>query len=64
MIIRDLCFHMRKLPKTIRILAALFMARTFGEYLHTVNDPSGMKYAKYKWKGKLWAFPSQPQLDH
>lgn len=50
---------MRKLADTIRICATLFMARTFGRYEHSVWDGQ-RDYARYVWRGKVWAFPTEP----
>ena len=47
---------LRKLRSTLSILATLFMARTFGRYEHTVFD-GDMEYARYTWRGEVWAFP-------
>jgi hypothetical protein len=52
----------RKLGRTIRTLSCLFMARTFGEYHHTVWD-GGFTYARYQWRGKVWAVPTGPLED-
>lgn len=50
---------LRKLTSTARVVATLFMARTFGSYEHTVFD-GGMEYARYRWRGETWAFPTAP----
>lgn len=47
----------RKLANTLRILACLGMARTFGQYEHSVWD-AGMNYARYRWRGNVWTFPT------
>lgn len=49
----------RKLANTLRILACLGMARTFGQYEHSVWD-AGMNYARYRWRGHVWTFPTSP----
>lgn len=51
---------MRKIANTIKICVTLFMARTFGRYVHSVWDGE-LDYAKYAWRGKTWAFPTAPQ---
>lgn len=48
----------RKLAGTVRILACLGLARTFGQYEHTVWD--GFSYARYRWRGHTWAVPTTP----
>jgi hypothetical protein len=50
----------RKLANTFRILACLGMARTFGQYEHSVWD-AGMNYARYRWRGRVWTFPTVEQ---
>jgi hypothetical protein len=50
---------MRKLFDTIRICACLFMARTFGEYLHSGWD-GAVEYHRYAWRGKEWSIPKGP----
>lgn len=50
---------LRKLLSTMRILATLFMARTFGHYEVSVwNGEFG--FARYHWRGRTWAFPTSP----
>jgi len=49
---------MPKLFSTLRILSRLFMARTFGEYIHTVWNGT-FRYAEYKWRGKTYYFPTE-----
>ncbi len=51
---------LRKLLKTLRIVITLALARTFGRYECSVWSPSGLKYAKYHWRGEVWAFPTEP----
>ncbi|MCW0235237.1 MAG: hypothetical protein OJJ21_16675 [Ferrovibrio sp.] len=53
---------LKKLASTARIVATLAMARTFGEYLHTVWDGE-LTYAKYRWRGQTWAIPSSAMED-
>lgn len=53
---------MKKLLNTLRILFTLMLARTFGTYEHTVWDGK-MSYARYQWRGKVWAFPTEPIED-
>ena len=53
---------MWKLTDTIRICATLFMARMFGRYEHSVWDGQ-RDYARYIWRGKVWAFPTEPMKE-
>lgn len=48
---------LRKLLNTISMLHTLFMARMFGEYIHSIGD-AHLEYAVYKWGDKYWAIPS------
>lgn len=50
---------LRKLRSTLRIAATLVLARTFGRYDVTVNDYE-VTYARYHWRGQVWAFPTAP----
>lgn len=50
----------RKLVSTARILFALGMARTFGEYVHSVYDGE-LDCAVYKWRGRSWVIPTGPK---
>lgn len=50
---------LRKLWKTTNLVATLFMARTFGKYEISVWD-NGLSYAKYRWRGRLYAIPTEP----
>jgi hypothetical protein len=50
---------MRKLCSTLRIAATLVLARTFGRYEVSVHD-YGLSYARYHWRGQVWAFPTGP----
>ena len=50
--------HLKKLRSTICILLTLGMARTFGRYDVSVYA-DGVSYARYHWRGKLWAFPTK-----
>lgn len=50
---------LRKLRSTLRIAATLILARTFGRYEHSVYGYGGISYAKYEWRGKHWAFPTE-----
>ncbi len=50
---------LRKMASTIKILFCLGMARTFGEYRHSVWDER-VDYAIYRWRGRLWAIPTKP----
>jgi hypothetical protein len=52
---------MGKLRSTIRITASIFMARTFGQYLHSGWDGK-IDYAKYRWRGQEWIIPLGPIL--
>lgn len=49
---------MTKLLSTIRILSCLFMARTFGTYLHSVDGPDIAPCAVYEWRGRVWHIPT------
>ena len=51
--------RLKKLFNTLRICGTLFMARTFGEYQHTVWA-NGLQYARYTWRGRDWPFPTGP----
>lgn len=48
----------KKLFSTVGILARLLMARTFGDYVHTLGGPSQPDVAVYRWRGKLWWIPT------
>lgn len=48
---------MNKLLSTLRISLTLILARTFGDYECSVWDGK-FSYARYKWRGKIWAFPT------
>lgn len=54
---------MSKLLSTIHICYILFMARTFGEYIHSVGGWRVAPHAVYKWRGKLWEVPTGPRED-
>lgn len=60
---RDVRHGLRKFPSTVKIAFRLVMARTFGEYRHTVFD-GAMSYAVYRWRGKWWAIPTSPIEDN
>lgn len=49
----------RKLARTARLLSTLFMARMFGDYVHTVGGLD-FEYAVYRWRGDTWAIPTSP----
>jgi hypothetical protein len=52
---------MRKLGGTLKILALLFCARTFGKYEHNVGHGYGeLDYAVYHWRGRVWGIPTGP----
>lgn len=53
---------MKKLLNTLRIASTLALARTFGIYECSVWDGK-MSYARYQWRGKVWAFPTEPIED-
>lgn len=55
----DGLFAARKLPKTIAISANIFLARTFGEYVHSVWN-GDFHYAVYQWRGERWVVPTSP----
>lgn len=50
---------MKKLFSTVRILYCLFMARTFGRYLHSVSGPNQPNCAVYEWRGRRWWVPTE-----
>jgi len=50
----------RKLRSTLRIAFTLALARTFGEYQHSVHDSGGLTYAIYRWRDQEWPFPTAP----
>jgi hypothetical protein len=53
---------LRKLRSTLTIVSSIFMARTFGEYRHSVWG-TGSSYAVYRWRGKVWEIPMGPLED-
>jgi len=53
----------RKLRSTLCIATTLVLARTFGKYEVSIGD-GGLCYAKYRWRGKVWAFPTEPIEDY
>lgn len=55
----DRLHFFRKLRKTILIASQLILARTFGQYEISIYN-NGLSYAKYHWRGKIWAFPTGP----
>ena len=50
---------LRKLRSTLRIVCTLFLARTFGQYRHSVGG-GDFDYAIYIWRGEEWAIPTAP----
>lgn len=50
---------LRKLARTTRTLTTLFMARMFGDYVHSVGGDR-FEYAVYRWRGETWAIPTSP----
>lgn len=50
---------MSRLLGTIKICACLFMARTFGDYLHSGWD-GVIEYHRYAWRGEEWIIPKGP----
>lgn len=50
---------LRKLRSTTRLLANLWMARTFGEYVHSGWNGQ-VEYARYRWRGQEWLIPTSP----
>src|SRR5689334_14259650 len=55
---------LRKLWGTVRILTNLGMARTFGQYVHSVGGYTDFEYARYRWRGREWAVPTTPFINH
>ena len=53
----------RKLWSTVRITTNLAMARTFGEYAHSVRGAVDFEYAVYRWRGQEWAIPTTPHTS-
>lgn len=51
-----------KLGRTIRVLSILFMARMFGEYIHSGWNGE-FDYARYRWRGNEWIIPTSPAHD-
>lgn len=51
---------LKKLRKTLNILSCLFLARMFGEYIHSVGGHDTADYAVYRWSGKTWMIPTGP----
>lgn len=49
---------MAKFFNTVGMLCALFMARTFGDYIHSIGGPDVASGAVYRYRGKLWFFPT------
>ena len=49
----------RKLCTTLRTTATLAAARTLGHYENSVWNGE-FHYARYRWRGKVWAFPTPP----
>lgn len=56
---RDVFHFLRKFRSTVRIATTLVLARTFGEYEHSVGGYD-RDYARYRWRGRTWAFPTKP----
>lgn len=50
---------LKKLCSTLRIVVTLALARTFGRYEVSVHA-DGLDYARYHWRGNVWAFPTKP----
>jgi hypothetical protein len=50
-------FQLRKLRSTARILLALGLARTFGEYVHSGWNGE-FDFTRYRWRGKEWIIPT------
>ena len=51
--------RMWKLVNTLELCITMFLARTFGRYEHSVWNGE-FEYARYSWRGKVWAFPTCP----
>ena len=45
-----------KLGRALKMLGILFLARMFGQYVHSAWD--GFHYARYRWRGREYAFPT------
>ncbi len=54
---------LRKLRSTIRIIATLAMARTFGKYVHSTGGHGFPDCAVYQWRGKVWSIPTGPVVE-
>jgi hypothetical protein len=50
---------LKKFWSTIHIAFTLVLARTFGEYKHSVGGAGLPDYALYKWRGQEWPFPTK-----
>ena len=50
--------RLKKFCATLRIAVTLVLARTFGKYEHSVTEE--FTYARYRWCGRVWAFPTTP----
>jgi len=48
---------LKKLCSTVRILACLGLARTFGQYEHSGWDGT-ISFARYRWHGQSWVIPT------
>jgi hypothetical protein len=49
----------RKFIQTIKICSNLFMARTFGEYIHSGWN-GRFDYVSYRWRNRVYDIPKGP----
>ena len=52
---------LKRLLKTLRLCYKVFVARTYGEYLHTVHTTVAdecYEYALYRYRGEHYSIPS------
>lgn len=56
--LRELRRRINKAARTISVLRNLFMAQTFGEYMHSTGGPDEPDMAIYVWRGKRWGIPT------
>ncbi|WOF44341.1 hypothetical protein KNJ79_05260 [Sphingopyxis indica] len=51
---------MRKLLQTLHAVTNLMLARTLGDYRHTMGGPDQPDVAVYEWRSQLWWVPLGP----